>query len=409
MPARPFLQSALFGFVLLAAGCRPATSDVAEHMASEFVYETLAFSPVAATQTGYHSHAGHRLDELLDDFSESGLNRQRDFYERFRIRLQSLDSGKLDGESRADVEIMRNQLELALLELNSIQSYRHNPTGYVELIGNGLFEPFVLEYAPKPVRFGHIISRLRAIPDFLKQARANLDKAPDVWIRVAIEENDGNIGLIDQTLRKECPPEQKQLFDAAVKGAIDALQAFNAYLKNDLSQHAADWRLGEDLYRRKFRYALGTERSPAEVLADAETQLKAVRDRMALVAGSEPVEKALDTIAKKHATPNTYFAEAQSDLAEATSFVRTHNFVALPQSAKSAGNPNPRVHARHLCRGRIFSSAGAGAQVGGILLDHADSEDMVRSANRVEAARERLLRVKDIDHSRGHARTLCAG
>jgi uncharacterized protein (DUF885 family) len=310
-------------------------------MASEFVYETLAFSPVAATQAGYHSHDGHRLDDLLDDITENGLNRQRDFYERFRIRLQSMNGRGVTFEDQADLDILRNQTELALLELNSIQGYRHNPTLYVELIGNALFGPYVLEYAPKNVRFGHIIARLQKIPDFLTQARVNMDTAPAVWSRVAAEENEGNIALIDQTLRKECPPEQKELYEGAAQSAIDALKAFSSYLKNDLTLHPAEWRLGENQYRRKFQYALGTERSPADVLADAETQLKSIRDRMAIAAGSEPVEKALNAIAQKHATPDTYFDEAKGDLAEATAFVRDHHFVPLQPGGNLQVIPTP--------------------------------------------------------------------
>ena len=310
-------------------------------MASEFVYETLAFSPVSATQAGYHRHAGRVLDELLDDMTENGLNRQRDFYERFRIRLQSLGGRGFAAEDEADLQILRNQTELALLELNSIQGYRHNPTLYVELIGNALFGPYVLEYAPKKVRFGHIIARLQKIPDFLTQARVNIDSAPDVWSRVAAEENEGNIALIDETLRKECPTEEKELYEGAAQSAIDALRAFSAYLKNDLKLHPADWRLGESQYRRKFQYALGTERSPAEILTDAEAQLKTIRAQMAVAAGSEPVEKALNVIAQKHATPYTYFDEAKGDLAEATAFVRDRHFVPLQPGGNLQVIPTP--------------------------------------------------------------------
>jgi hypothetical protein len=73
---------------------------------------------------------------------------------------------------------MRKQTGLALLDLNTIQNFRHNPATYVELIGNALYGPYTLDYAPKPVRFQHIAARLRKVPDFLKQARANLVSAP---------------------------------------------------------------------------------------------------------------------------------------------------------------------------------------------------------------------------------------
>ena len=39
------------------------------------------------------------------------------------------------------------------------------------------------------------------MPALFDQAKANLVDAPEVWNRVAREENDGNIGLIDKTLR----------------------------------------------------------------------------------------------------------------------------------------------------------------------------------------------------------------
>jgi uncharacterized protein (DUF885 family) len=319
------------------AGCRQPDA----HMASEFVYETLAFSPISATQAGYHIHNGQRLDEMLDDLSEPALSRQRDFYERFRTRLRAVDRSGAGAEEKADLDVMQKQTELALLELNTIQNCRHNPATYVELIGNAVYVPYALDYAPKPTRFQHITARLRKIPDFLKQARANLVSAPDVWIRVATEEDEGNIALIDETLRRECPSEVKQEFDSAAKIALDELKAFNTYLKNELSQHTIDWRLGGSNYAQKFRYALGTDRTPADVLNEAESQLKSVRERMTQIAAPETVERALDRIAKKHATPDTYFDEGRADLAEATTFVRDHHFVPLPAGGNLQVIPTP--------------------------------------------------------------------
>ena len=61
---------------------------------------------------------------------------------------------------------------LALLELDTIQNYRHNPTVYVELAGNALYTPFVLEYADKPARFRHIISRMAKLPACSSQSNS---------------------------------------------------------------------------------------------------------------------------------------------------------------------------------------------------------------------------------------------
>src|SRR5437867_6442181 len=94
---------------------------------------------------------------MLDDYSAAGIEAQRKFYEGFQGRVNALNPSSLDKEQRADLEIIKNNLKLSLLELNTIQSYKHNPTVYVELAGNALFAPYVLEYAPKDRRYLHII------------------------------------------------------------------------------------------------------------------------------------------------------------------------------------------------------------------------------------------------------------
>ena len=76
---------------------------------------------------------------------------------------------------------------------------------YVETLGNALFTPYVLEYAPKPDRIQHIIARLQKVPLYLDQAATNLVSAPDVWTQVAIEENQGNIDLVDKEIRAGVP------------------------------------------------------------------------------------------------------------------------------------------------------------------------------------------------------------
>src|SRR2546425_11115295 len=195
-------------------------------LTDDLLYGSLALSPVSATQTGYHEHNGVQLDEMLDDYSSGGIDNQKKFYEGFQGRLNGLNLSSLDKEQQADLEIIKNNLNLSLLELNTIQSYKHNPTVYVELAGNALFTPYVLEYAPKDRRYQHIIKRLEKIPILFEQAKANLVDAPEVWNRVAREENDGAVGLIDKTLRVEVPEPQKADYERAANPAIAALKEF---------------------------------------------------------------------------------------------------------------------------------------------------------------------------------------
>src|SRR5678816_4027619 len=146
-------------------GCsRPNPAVDFDKLTQDFLYGSLAQSPVSATGNGYHVHNGVPLDELVDDYSAGGLDQQRNFYKDFQMRIAALDASKLDREQRVDLDILRNNIELGLLELDTIQSYKHNPTIYVELAGNALFTPYMLNYAPLEKRFDHITRRLERLP-----------------------------------------------------------------------------------------------------------------------------------------------------------------------------------------------------------------------------------------------------
>jgi uncharacterized protein (DUF885 family) len=310
-------------------------------LTEDFVYGSLALSPVSATQAGYHEHRGVRLDERLDDFSPAGIAEARKFYDGFDKRLAAIDPRTLSAEERADYEILRNAVDLTELDLQEIQAYRHNPTVYVELLGNALFNPFVLEYAPLETRFRHIIQRLSHLPAFLERAKENLADSPEVWNRVAREENEGNIDLIDKTLRAQVPADRKVDFDKAAGSALDSLRAFNTFLKDDLSKRTSDWRLGKDRYAKKFAYTLVAGKTPEQVLSEAEAALQDTREKMAKLAGPQSIREALDDIAKQHTTPDRFMEEATRDLTEATEFVSQKHLVTLPARNNLKVIPTP--------------------------------------------------------------------
>jgi uncharacterized protein (DUF885 family) len=333
--------------LVFAVACsRKAPAGISQ-LRDEFVYQMLAFSPTTATQAGYHQHTGARLDGLLDDYSEAALEQQRQFLKQFRERLgKGVQPEQLPAEERADTSLISDVISQQLLELDEIQNWRHNPTVYVEMVGNGLFYPWSLDYAPKAERYRHIIARLGQIPVVIEQAKKNLVSAPEIWITVAMEENDGNIGLIDKTLRDSAPEELKADYGKAAGAAIDALRGFNAYLKTDLAKMPAEWRLGKEKYAKKFGYVLQTDRTPEQVLAGAEEALKAIREEMFKLSaplhakmyptrrgGSDLnliVGETLAKVAAQHATPGTYFADARRDLRETRAFVQSKNLLPLP-------------------------------------------------------------------------------
>ncbi len=349
---------------LIATGCGTPQHNFAK-LSEEFVYTTLVFSPVSATAAGLHQYKGQGLDDQLDDVSPAALDHQREYYQRFRQRLQDeVKPDSLSAADRADLHIIQAQISLALLDLEETQSYLHNPTTYVEMLGNALFTPLSLEYAPLSVRIGHIIARLGRVPLLLDQARTNLVSSPAIWTTVAAQENEGNIDLIDKTIRAAVPADQRAAFDRAAHPALDALHAFQVYLTGSLAaRDNFDWRLGRDRYTRKFRYALSVGSDPEDVLEAAARRMQEVRLRM--LALSLPLHKqlfpshsdhndlagparenlviseVLNRIADRHSTPESFVDDAKQDLDEARRFVSRKHLLTLPPHGNLQVIPTP--------------------------------------------------------------------
>jgi uncharacterized protein (DUF885 family) len=264
-------------------------------LSEEFIHETLALSPSSASQAGYHVHVDPKtgksvaLDALLDDMSSAGMAEQRRVYAQWRERFYiETPLASLGVEDAADWRLIDDQIALNLLELDRIQNYKHNPTVYVELLGGALFQPLTDDYAPDDVRLSHILSRIAASPRFLDQARSQLVDADPIFIKVAVEENDGNIDLIQNMIAPAIPAgsKLKVQFDQVAPQAIEALKNFSRWLQDDLAKRKTDrtWRLGKELYAEKFRLVMETPVTPDQILADAEGELKKTRAEMLQIA-----------------------------------------------------------------------------------------------------------------------------
>ncbi len=386
----------LFGilsFLLLASllstaqNMKPNTQANARfsQMSDEFVKNSLALSPVSASQAGYHKHTDPKtgktidLDAQLDDVSAAGVAAQQTFYREWRKRFQKetpIDS--LNPQDAADFRLIDDQIGLNLLEYDTIQNYKHNPTVYVELLGSGLFLPLTQEYASKEVRVGDVISRIGQIPRFLDQAKSQLTDADPIFISTAIDENEGNINLVD-TVAGDIPAgsPQKAQYDKVAPTAKQALNDFNAWMKNDLAKKPTNgrtWRLGERWYASKFHLVMETTIDPTQLLADAEAEVKIVRGEMLDIAmplykqmypgqsdyanlpqeerENKIISAVLDKIGDEHPQPDQLIEAVKADVDGIKQFIIQKKIVSLGSRDNLKVIPTPEFE-----RG-IYSVAG---------------------------------------------------
>jgi uncharacterized protein (DUF885 family) len=343
-------------------------------LSDQFMKDSLALSPSSASAAGYHTHRDAKtgktiaLDAVLDDLSLESIAQQRAFYADWRERFhKETPAAALDPEDAADWQLVDDQIGNNLLELDRIQSYKHNPTVVVELIGNALFLPLTQNYAAHDVRVGHVLARVGQIPRLLAQVQPYLSDSDPVWISTAVQENAGNIDLIEHMLAAEIPAgsPRKAEYDAVVPPAVKALHDFSAWLQNSLAKRPSNltWRLGKELYDQKFALVMETPVTPAEVLASAEQDMKSVRAEMLQIAlplhaqmypdhndhsdlaehdrQNLIIQEVLHKISDHHSSRDQLQPAIEADLAGITKFIREKQIVSLSSRDNLKVIPTP--------------------------------------------------------------------
>ena len=248
-----------------------------------FLLAGLRFQPVEATQAGYHGDANAPLDTQLDDASPATIAAQRSLLIAGKACF-STEKAETP-EDAADLALMQSNIDSSLFQLDTLQPYRYRPQDYVEMIGSGLFFPLTSTNGTEQQRLAAVLARMEQVPRVLDEARQNIQDADPVFIDTAIDENAGDIGVIQQ-MGSMIPSGSalRPRYDAASKAALAALNGYAAWLKSDLSHrtHAVTWRTGAANYATLFAFALGpgANETPATLLASAENDLARVRAEM---------------------------------------------------------------------------------------------------------------------------------
>ena len=351
-----------------------AASQRFAQLSDQFIKDSLALQPVTASYAGYHKHVEPKtgrtieLDAQLDDMSLAAMTRLRDFYASWRERFhKETPVSSLDPEDAADWRLIDDQIGLNLLELDQIQSYRHHPTVVVELIGNAMFLPLSQSYAPKDVRVSHVLARIGQIPRVIDQAKQYLSDADPVFVSTAIQENEGNIDLIQNTVASEIDPGSplKAQYDKVAPPAVAALNEFSRWLEGDFGKRPSrlDFRLGKDVYDQKFKLVMETSVTPQEVLTSAEQELKEVRAEMLQLAlpmharmypdhgdhsdlkgrdrENKIIGEVLDQIAEDHPQRDYLQAAVEADLESIKQFIREKRIVSLGSRENLKVIPTP--------------------------------------------------------------------
>lgn len=312
----------------------------------------LALNPVGATQQG-----DHRFDAELDDLSAAGRAKYVDFAKKTLAELDAIDAAKLSRENQIDAAILRNQLQSDIWGMDTLQAWAWDPQVYSGLAGGAIYNLMAREFAPLPERLKSATARMEKLPALFAQMRENIDPArvPKIHAETVARQNAGVISLVEQFIvpnADQLQGDDRKRLDAAVEGLRKAVAEHQLWLDKTLVPNArGDFRIGQQLYDEKLKFALMSSLSRAEIKQRAEAELVRVRGEMYRIAqqvlkdkpGAPPlpdganddqqqkaIEAALELAYADKPARDKVVETAKATLAQATEFTKAKDLVTVP-------------------------------------------------------------------------------
>ena len=320
--------------------------DAFQKLAHDYVEKYLRANPEQATDLG-----DHRFDGQLTDYSVEARGQNLATQKDFREKLNTIDGSQLTGPNSIDFRILKENVDYQIFRDEELKEPEWNPLVYMQSLANSLYLLVARDFAPAEKRVPSLRQRMEKVPGVIAQAKANLQHPPRIHTETAIEQTQGAINLVRSELAPlldQVPQMKKELAPLQEKTAA-ALEDYKKWLQKDLLPRSdGDFRLGEQKYRKKLRFALASDLPIEEILQRARADLEQTQtamyetalplykkyfpnaDEKTLADKHKVTAAVLDKLAEQHPNDATVVDYAKKVVTEATDFVKRHDVASVP-------------------------------------------------------------------------------
>jgi len=329
--ALAFCSTALLA-VPAAAAAAPSSATATYNAIVQGAYNAQwKANPTFATATGVHTY-----DAELDDVSAAAVARDIARLKDTAAKLRAVDGSKLPAMDRDDRDVLLGQIDGQLLREETLQTWRHDPGNYVNLLTYAVFELIERDFSPLETRMKDAIARENKMPAMLAEAKKNLVNMPPVFIDMALQNLDGGISF----LSNDAPAAFKDVKDAALqkqladstKAVVAAAKDFKAWLIAQKPNAHGSFVLGRANLQRLLASDL-VDVPVEKVLAAGEAQY--AKDHAAYLETAKLIDpkKPSDALAKvevDHPDAAHLTSTAQDGLENLQHFITEHHILDLP-------------------------------------------------------------------------------
>lgn len=312
----------------------------------QFVEGLWKLYPDWAANQGYHKY-----DSIL---VIPNADNQKRILEATKAQLDSLSSYDLESLSdnnKTDYYMLKNLLEGSIFSINEIKSSEWDPSGYN--VCGSFAEILNGSYDSLDNRLRNFSLKMKNIPAYYEAAKNNIKNPTVEHTGLAIAQNLGGTSVFEADLnialaKSKLSQAEKDEMLAKAKTAVKAIQGYASWLQKLDNKTPRSFRLGKDLYAKKFDFDIQSGYTAETIYQKAISQKKELHEKMFVLADKlwskymvnapKPTDKlalikqVIDKISLQHTTPENFQSEIEKQIPELTAYVKEKDLLYIDPS-----------------------------------------------------------------------------
>lgn len=311
-----------------------------------FVLELWQTYPTWASSVGYHN-----FDNTLPIPDDATRAHEIGFCMTNMDQLKQFDLNSLSDANKIDYHLIENQLQYSIWSNKELRAFEWDPSMYNV---SSLFADILNgNYAPLDERMRSIMAKLARVPDYYNAAKKSIQTPTKEHTDLAIEQNLGGISVFEQDLMEALKKSglneiEKKDIAARSKQAVAAIKDYVEWLKKLPSNYHRDFRLGKQLYEKKFGYEIQSGYTAEEIYNKALAHKDELHGKMYDITkelwpkyfASKPIpsdkrvaiKQMIDTLSANHVQPDSFQSAIEHSLPKLIAFIKAKNLIYIDPS-----------------------------------------------------------------------------
>ncbi len=313
---------------------------------ANFVEEHWKLFPEWASGQGYHKY-----DSALVVPDEESRQKQSAFAKANLDSLTHFDLHQLSDNNVTDYYILKHQL-LSMAWVNTDEKeYEWNPSGYN--VSSYFADMLNNNYDSLDVRLHNFYLKMANIPAYYEAAKKNIKNPTVEHTQLGIEQNLGGTSVFEKDLSSaldssHLSKEEKKKIEARAALSVKAIRDYAEWLKNLKNDHPRSFRLGKELYAKKFELDIRSGYTPNQIYNKAFAHKKELHEKMAVLASQlwskyfgkqrkpsdklQLIRQVIDKISLNHVSPDSFQIAIEQQLPMLIDFVKKKDLIYIDPS-----------------------------------------------------------------------------